>query len=219
VDPVVLPPDPPEMPADILRKARSAKGFMPEAEGEALYRAAMGAGRHGPMLEIGTYCGKSALYFGAAADRHDQEFFTIDHHRGSEENQPGWEHHDPEVVDEEAGRIDTLPYFRRNIREAGLEETVIGIVGHSTQVASHWEKDLSLVFIDGGHGREPAHNDYEYWSPKVAPGGLLLIHDVFEDPEDGGRPPYEIYTRAVESGGFEQIEREGSLRILRREHQ
>lgn len=168
------------------------------------------------MLEVGTYCGKSALYFGAAAREVGQEFFTVDHHRGSVENQPGWEHHDPEVVDEESGLIDTLPFFRRNIREADLEGTVIGIVGHSTRVASHWKKELALVFIDGGHGREPAHNDYEHWAPKVASGGLLLIHDVFENPEEGGRPPFEIYQRAVDSGGFDEIDREGSLRILRR---
>lgn len=204
------------MPAGMKRLAEDVKGFMPEQEGEALYRAATEAAPQGPMLEIGTYCGKSAIYIGTAAREHEQDFFTVDHHRGSEENQPGWEHHDPEVVDEETGEIDTLPFFRRNIKKAELEDTVIGIVGHSVRVASHWTKPLSLVFIDGGHGQEPAHNDYEHWSPKVMEGGLLLIHDVFPDPADGGRPPYEIYKRAIESEGFEEIDREGSLRILKR---
>jgi predicted O-methyltransferase YrrM len=190
---------------------------MPPEEGIELYRSALAAGQQGPMLEIGTYCGKSAIYFGAGAQKVDQDFFTIDHHRGSEENQPGWEHHDPEVVDDDTGEIDTLPFFRNNLRRAGLEETVIGIVGDSIQVANHWETDLALVFIDGGHGKEPAHNDYEHWAPKVAPGGLLLIHDVFPDPADGGRPPYEIYQRATQSGNFKQIDQEGSLRILRKE--
>lgn len=199
-----------------LKTARTVKGFMPPEEGEALYRSAYGAAPEGPMLEIGTYCGKSAVYFGEGARRHDQEFFTVDHHRGSEENQPGWEHHDPEIYDDEIEMIDTLPFFRETMREADLEGTVIGLVGDSTQVAAHWEKDLALVFIDGGHGREPAHNDYESWSPKVAPGGLLLIHDVFPDPEDGGRPPFEIYSRALDSGNFVEIEAVGSLRILRR---
>ncbi len=211
-----LPSDYPAMPRELKKFVRNVKGFMPPEEGRELYRAALAAGEAGPMLEIGSYCGKSAIYFGAAARQVDQVFFTVDHHRGSEENQPGWEHHDPEVVDEATGEIDTLPFFRRNIREAGLEGTVVGIIGDSLQVASHWERNLSLVFIDGGHGREPAHNDYDHWSPKVARGGLLLIHDVFPDPADGGRPPYEIYCKALESGKFEELGKQGSLRILRR---
>lgn len=216
MQPVELDSELPPMPADLREFAQTVKGFMPPEEGLALYRWAYAAARQGPLLEIGTYCGKSALYFGAGARPHDQQFFTVDHHRGSEENQPGWEHHDPEVVDEEVGRIDTLPFFRRNMREAGLEGTVIGIIGDSVDVATHWTKKLALVFIDGGHGKEPAHNDYENWAPKVAVGGLLLIHDVFEDPDEGGRPPYEIYCRALDSGRFEETSRAGSLRILRR---
>lgn len=206
----------PSLSEELESFAQSIKGFMPPEEGRALYRAGYAAARHGPMLEVGTYCGKSSIYFGAAARHHDQQFFTIDHHRGSEENQPGWEHHDPDVVDGETGLIDTLPFFRSNIFEADLEGTVIGVVGRSVDVATNWETDLSLVFIDGGHGKEPAHNDYEHWSPKVAPGGLLLIHDVFEDPEEGGRPPYEIYRRARDEDGFEEVSRTGSLRVLRK---
>lgn len=216
MNPVELDQNVPSIDGELCDLAQSVKGFMPPEEGRALYEAGYCAAREGPMLEIGTYCGKSAIYFGAAARAHDQNFFTVDHHRGSEENQPGWEHHDPEVVDETTGLMDTLPFFRRNINEADLESTVIGIIGHSLDVASHWNTALSLVFIDGGHGKEPAHNDYENWSPKVGQGGLLLIHDVFEDPEEGGRPPYEIYRRAIDSGRFEEVSRTGSLRVLRR---
>jgi hypothetical protein len=71
-----------------------------------------------------------------------------------------------------------------------------------------------LLFIDGGHGAEPAHRDYELWTPHVASGGTLLIHDVFPNPEDGGRPPYEIYVRALESGRFTEVSATGSLRVL-----
>ncbi|MFB6344816.1 MAG: class I SAM-dependent methyltransferase [bacterium] len=214
--PVNLDRDVPPLSRDLEDFAQSIKGFMPPEEGRALYRAGYTAASQGPLLEVGTYCGKSALYFGAAARKNNEKVFTIDHHRGSEENQPGWEHHDPEVVDDRTGEIDTLPFFRRNIYDAGLEDTVIGIVGDSIDVAERWETSLALVFIDGGHGEEPAHNDYENWSPKVRPGGLLLIHDVFEDPEEGGRPPYEIFCRAIDSGNFEEVSRTGSLRILRK---
>ncbi|MYA14185.1 MAG: class I SAM-dependent methyltransferase, partial [Acidimicrobiaceae bacterium] len=170
--------------------AEAARGFMPPDEGLALYEAAASVEVDGPLLEVGSYCGKSAVYLGAAAQRDGRILFCVDHHRGSEENQAGWEHHDPEVVDADLGVIDTLPFFRRTIRDAGLEQTVVAVVGDSPTLASLWATPLALVFIDGGHGSGPAHRDYEGWSPHVRPGGLLAIHDVFENPADGGRPPY-----------------------------
>lgn len=201
-----------------LAIAEAARGFMPPDEGLALCEAAAGADRNlGPMLEVGSYCGKSACYLGPIARSVGTVLFCVDHHRGSEENQAGWEWHEPDLVDETIGRMDTLPIFRRTIYDAGLEDVVIGVVGDSPTVARSWATALSFLFIDGGHGVEPARLDYELWTGHVSPGGLLAIHDVFPDPADGGRPPYEqIYLPAVESGLFEEIDRTGSLRILRR---
>ena len=203
---------------DRLRLARHARGFMPDDEGLALHRAGLAGAEVGPLLEIGSWCGKSAVYLGDAAEARGTVLFCVDHHRGSEENQAGWEHHDPELVDPRTGRIDTLPCFRRTVEDAGLESTVIAVVGESTVVAAHWQTPLGMVFVDGGHGQAPAHADYEAWWPLVARGGLLAIHDVFEDPAEGGRPPYEIWCRAVDSGAFEPVPDlgAGSLRVLRR---
>ncbi len=197
--------------------AEAARGFMPADEGVALHQAALlvsdGAA---PMLEIGSYCGKSGIYLGSAAKERNTILFALDHHRGSEENQPGWEWHEPDLVDPEVGVIDTLPRFRRTIFDAGLEGTVVALVGDSPTVGSRWAIPLSFLFIDGGHGSEPAHRDFELWTPWIEVGGILAIHDVFPDPADGGRPPYEIYCRAIESGEFTDISATGSLRVLRR---
>jgi predicted O-methyltransferase YrrM len=202
--------------ADRLALVERVPGFMPPDEGRALHAAGLEAAGAGPLLEIGSWCGKSAVYLGDAAEQAGTVLFCVDHHHGSEENQAGWEHHDPTLVDPRTGRIDTLPEFRRTIAGAGLEGTVIAVVGESTLVAAHWQTRLGMVFIDGGHGRAPAHADYDSWSPLVAAGGLLAIHDVFGDPADGGRPPYEVWCRAVESGRFKPLEQAGSLRVLRR---
>ena len=203
---------------DRLALARRAPGFMPDDEGLAINRAGRQAAAVGPLLEIGSWCGKSAVYLGDAAAGTGTVLFCVDHHRGSEENQAGWEHHDPDLVDVRTRRIDTLPAFRRTIEDAGLEATVIAVVGESTVVAAHWHTRLGMVFIDGGHGRQPAHADYDAWSPLVAPGGLLAIHDVFEDPAAGGRPPFEVWGRAVASRAFTPLPEAGagSLRVLRR---
>jgi predicted O-methyltransferase YrrM len=201
----------------MLAKAEAARGFMPSDEGLALYEAALGVSVPGPFLEVGSYCGKSGVYLGAAARSMGRVLFSVDHHRGSEENQPGWEWHEPDLVDPEVGLMDTLPWFRRTIFDAGLEDTVIAVVGQSPTVARNWGTPLALLFIDGGHGVEPARLDYELWTPSVAPGGRLVIHDVFPDPADGGRPPYEqIYLPALASGRFTEVRAVGSLRVLER---
>jgi predicted O-methyltransferase YrrM len=199
----------------LLRVARAAKGFMPDDEGRALYEAGLDGGRHGPLLEIGSYCGKSAVYLGAAARERATVCFTVDHHRGSEENQAGWEHHDPEVVDPRTGRMDTLPFFRRTIEDAGLEDTVVAVVGRSVPIACVWRTPLGLVFVDGGHALDVALADYEGWAPHLVAGGVLVFHDVFEDPADGGQAPFEVWKRAV-ADGFVPVATTGSLRVLRR---
>ena len=186
---------------------------MPPDEGLALHEAALEAA-DGPLLEVGTYCGKSAIYLGAAARRRGGVLFTVDHHHGSEENQAGWEHHDPTLIDPETGRFDTLPTFRRTIGDAGLEDVVVAVIGESTTVAEHWSTLLGFLFIDGGHGSDVAWADYRAWTPKLAAGGTLAIHDVFPDPADGGRPPYELYCEALASKQYAERRAVGSLRVL-----
>ncbi|RYP87121.1 class I SAM-dependent methyltransferase [Nocardioides guangzhouensis] len=204
------------MPADLLAHARAAKGFMPEDEGLLLHRVARERLPHGPVLEIGTYCGKSAIYLGAAAREVGGTVLTVDHHRGSEENQAGWEHHDTSLVVDDTGLMDSLPTFRATIAAAGLEEQVVAVVGRSTTVSGLWRTPVSMVFIDGGHAEVHARNDYTGWAPWLVTGGLLVIHDVFPDPADGGRPPYLVFLQALASGDFEEVEALGSVRVLRR---
>ena len=173
---------------------------MPENEGEQLFFAAKARAPLGPCLEIGSYCGKSAVYIGTAVRQAGGVLFTIDHHRGSEETQPGWDYHDPETWDEAAGAMDTLPFLRDTLRRADLEQAVIPMVGQSRTIARYWQTPLSLLFIDGGAFTRRGACDWHAWKDKVMPGGWLAIHDVFPNPEDGGRPPFEIYEMALESG-------------------
>ena len=207
---------PTTMDPELFRAAEAAKGFMPPAEGLALYETAVAYAPVGPIMEIGTYCGKSTIYLAAAARTFGQTVFTVDHHYGSEEHQEGWEYHDASLVDPRPGRIDTLPQFRATIAAAGLEDDVVAIVGRSAQVARSWRALLGMVFIDGGHTDEAAEADYGGWAPWVTLGGALVIHDVFPDPADGGQAPYRIYRRALESGEFTEVRVAGSLRVLER---
>ena len=200
-----------------IKVAQEVKGFLPQNEADALYSAATSLEVKGPLLEVGSYCGKSTIYLGSAAQQMGRVLYALDHHRGSEENQSGWEHHDPELIDNRIGVMDTLPFFRRAIFDAGLEDSVVALVGQSEVIANNWATPLAFLFIDGGHGDDPAKADFNGWVPKVKEGGLLAIHDVFPDEKDGGRPPYEhIYLPAISSGDWNEIIVEGSLRILKR---
>ena len=201
---------------ELLALADRVKGFMPPDEGRALHDIALAQGSGGTWLEVGAWCGKSAVFLGAAAQERDSVLYSLDHHHGSLENQRGWEHFDEALVDPVDGRLNTLPSWQRTIADARLEEVVLGLVGPSQVIAAHFAQPLDLLFIDGGHAREVAWADYRAWTPKVVPGGSLLIHDVFADPVDGGRPPYEIYRAALDGGEFVERGHQGSLRWLER---
>lgn len=211
---------------ELLEAARAAKGFMPDDEGLALAVVAERACLTGfsSIVEVGAYCGRSTLYLASGIAKAlslgapPALIFSVDHHHGSEENQAGWEHHDDTLVDPATGRLDTLPVWRRAIEAAGAEDLAVAVVGDSAAVAARWNVAAGLVFIDGGHSEEQAWADYRGWAPLVCDGGWLSIHDVFVNPADGGRPPFEIYRRALSSGEFaeEDSARCGSLRVLKR---
>jgi predicted O-methyltransferase YrrM len=196
--------------------AEQVRGFLPADEGRALYDTAMRYLNGGVGVEIGTYCGKSTVLLGAAAQQTASVLYTIDHHHGSEEHQPGWEYHDASLVDEVTGLFDTLPTFRRTLDAAGLDDHVVAVVGKSPIVARAWRSPLQLLFIDGGHTEAAAAQDFDGWARWVTVDGALVIHDVFPDPRDGGQAPFQIYCRAIDSGQFREVSVTGSLRVLER---
>ena len=195
----------------------SIKGFLDEDEGRCLYEAALKAGRLGPCLEIGSYCGKSTVYLGAACKKSGGILFSIDHHRGSEEQQPGEEYFDPGLFDPLSGQIDTFREFRKTLASAALEDAVVPIVCRSETAARRWATPLSLVFIDGGHALETVLSDYHAWSGHLVAGGYLMIHDIFPDPAHGGQAPFQVYNLALASGRFREVKMVKSLGILQRQ--
>lgn len=195
----------------------SVKGFLDEDEGRCLYEVALKASSLGPCLEIGSYCGKSTLYLGSACKSNKAILFSIDHHRGSEEQQPGEEYFDPALIDPRTGGIDTFAEFRKTLEKGDMEDTVVPLVCPSHVAARQWATPLGLVFIDGGHSLESAETDYNAWAGHIIPGGYLLIHDIFSDPAEGGQAPYHIYNMAVASGKFQKVSMVKTLGVLQRQ--
>jgi predicted O-methyltransferase YrrM len=194
----------------------TVKGFLDPAEGERLFALATESAALGPCLEVGSYCGKSTVYLGEACRRAGQILFAVDHHRGSEEHQPGEQYHDPDLFDVRMNKLDSFREFRHTLDRAGLDGTVVPIVAPSAMAGKHWSTPLSLVFIDGGHSDAAAMTDYRTWAPRLAPGGVLAIHDIFLDPTQGGQAPHKIYRQAEASGLFETLTSTRTLGVLRR---
>ncbi|MCP4748217.1 MAG: class I SAM-dependent methyltransferase [Desulfobacteraceae bacterium] len=192
------------------------KGFLDPHEGQRLYELARQAAPLGPCLEIGSYCGKSAVYLGQGCLEHGRILFSVDHHRGSEEQQPGEEYFDPAVFNPRSYEVDTLPFFRDTLKKANLEDTVVPIVCRSLIAAQAWKTPLALVFIDGGHAYETVLADYNAWAGHILPGGFLIIHDIFMDPCQGGQAPCQIYQKALASGLFKKLPMTKTLGVLRR---
>ncbi|NNN18824.1 MAG: class I SAM-dependent methyltransferase [Acidimicrobiaceae bacterium] len=197
---------------------RSTKGFMPPDEGTALavslFNCSASFGY--PAVEIGSYIGLSTLYLGLVAQHQRRVLISVDHHRGSQENQQGWEFHDPILVDPVSKKMDTLYLFRRTIDLAGLNDTVIVVAADSQIYANSFREGIGFLFIDGGHSLEQAEKDYEAWVPKIIPGGCLAIHDVYPDPSLGGQPPFILYQRSLREG-FRVVVSQGSLRVMKKD--
>ncbi|MGD2000500.1 MAG: class I SAM-dependent methyltransferase [Desulfobacterales bacterium] len=195
---------------------QDVKGFLDDEEGRRIYTLALEVSGRGPCLEIGSYCGKSTLYLGAACRESGSILFSVDHHRGSEEQQPGEEYFDPELWDPRSRSVDTLPAFRHTIARAGLEAFVVPMVCPSEVAARAWATPLSLIFIDGGHAEETVRADYLVWSNHLIPGGYLLFHDVFTDPAEGGQAPFAAYRQARDDDRFDERPMTDTLGVLRR---
>ncbi|MGA2368071.1 MAG: class I SAM-dependent methyltransferase [Dehalococcoidia bacterium] len=196
--------------------AAQVKGYLAEDEGQCLFKLALEAAASGPCLEIGSFCGKSTVYLGAACKIKGVTLFTIDHHRGSEEQQPGQLYFDPDIYDEKKEEIDSFPILRTTLKQAGLEDTVVPLVTWSRVAARNWSTPLNLVFIDGGHSYETALSDYNCWNPHLLSGGYLIFHDIYLDPSKGGQAPYEVYKKAVKSGNYVELPMVNTLGILKK---
>jgi MMP 1-O-methyltransferase len=200
----------------IAAMASGVKGFLAGDEGLKLYELGIEACAIGPCLEIGSFCGKSTVFLGEACKRSSSTLFTIDHHHGSEEQQPGQLYFDPDIFDSRKGIIDSFPLLQETLKKAGLEDNVVPMVTQSGVAARNWATPLGLVFIDGGHSYKTAFSDYSNWSPHLLPGGFLVFHDIYPDPSKGGQAPYEVYKLALESGSYSELPMVNSLGILRK---
>jgi glycosyltransferase involved in cell wall biosynthesis len=119
------------------------------------------------IVEIGSYHGKSTILFGSIA----KELF------------PGTKVYAIDTHDGKLGAADqglqsfppSFEMFKKNIETAELTEVVEIIVNNSYNV--EWEKNISLLFIDGLHDYFNVARDFRHFSNWIRPGGYVAFHD------------------------------------------
>ena len=198
-----------------LNKFDSIKGFLAHEDGLFLYELTKKYCLKNFAVEVGSYCGKSACYIGQACKENKTYLMTIDHHRGSEEQQYGEEYFDPDEYNYDKEIVDTLPTLLKNIQKFRFEEVILPVVNSSELASKEIENNIDLVFIDGSHTFESARKDYVSWKNKIRIGGILAIHDVYDSEVEGGQAPKEIYEKAL-SENFKLLKRVNSLVALLR---
>ena len=199
----------------MIEKFDSIKGFLELNEGIALYEEVKRVSKNNFCVEIGSYCGKSTCFIGQACKENKSKLITIDHHKGSEEQQLGELYFDVEVYDEELGRVNTLPLLEKNLAKFDLEDVVKPLVMDSISASKIVENNADLIFIDGSHTFESAESDYELWKNKIKKGGTLAIHDVYDSEDEGGQAPNKIFKQSLNEG-FNFIKRVKSLVLLQK---
>ena len=199
----------------MIKKFDSIKGFLDLNEGIALYEEVKRVSENNFCVEIGSYCGKSTCFIGQACKENKSKLITIDHHKGSEEQQLGELYFDAEVYDEKLGRVNTLPLLEKNLAKFDLEDVVKPLVMDSISASKIVENNADLIFIDGSHTFESAESDYELWKNKIKKGGTLAIHDVYDSEDEGGQAPNKIFKQSLNEG-FNFIKRVKSLVLLQK---
>ena len=199
----------------MIEKFDSIKGFLDLNEGIALYEEVKRVSENNFCVEIGSYCGKSTCFIGQACKENKSKLITIDHHKGSEEQQLGELYFDAEVYDEKLGRVNTLPLLEKNLAKFDLEDVVKPLVMDSISASKIVENNADLIFIDGSHTFESAESDYELWKNKIKKGGTLAIHDIYDSENEGGQAPNKIFKQSLNEG-FNFIKRVKSLVLLQK---
>ena len=199
----------------MIKKFDSIKGFLDLNEGIALYEEVKRVSENNFCVEIGSYCGKSTCFIGQACKENKSKLITIDHHKGSEEQQLGELYFDAEVYDEKLGRVNTLPLLEKNLAKFDLEDVVKPLVMDSISASKIVENNADLIFIDGSHTFESAESDYELWKNKIKKGGTLAIHDIYDSEDEGGQAPNKIFKQSLNEG-FNFIKRVKSLVLLQK---
>lgn len=147
--------------------ADTVEGWLTDREGQTLYNLAKNCKGEGVIVEIGSWKGKSTIWIGNGSKNGNSVLiYAIDPHTGSLEHQ------------KENNFVKTFEDFKKNIKNAKVDDIIVPIVKTSKDAAKTFNKKVEFIFIDGAHEYNSVKLDFDMWVPKVLNGGIIAFHDT-----------------------------------------
>ena len=203
-------------PSSELAVARAAKGFMPDDEGLALHDAGLVGGAVGPLLEIGSYCGKSGVYLGAAARRAAPCCSRSTTTTARRRTRPGGSTTTPRSSTPRTGphgHAAVLPAHDRGRRARGRRRRRARRLADRRPPLDHAAR--LPVHRRRSRRRRRDGRLRDLVAATCSPAGCSRSTTCSRTRPTGGQAPFHVWQRAV-ADGFTPISTTGSLRTLRR---
>jgi len=146
-------------------------GMIRHTEGAMLYKWAGELGPNSTIVEIGCYGGLSTSYIARGCLKNGSRIYSIDPFDADLGKQASL--CDACVPLENKPSRDMVA---QRLKESGFGDMVELIEGYSQEVVKSWRRTIHFLWIDGNH--DQAYQDYLDWSPFLAPGARVAIHDA-----------------------------------------
>lgn len=183
-----------------LRKMLSIEGHITPSECLLLFKLASEVSS-GCIVEIGSYRGRSTVCLALGSQENSRlPVYAIEPH----EQFMG-------MLGGEFGPKDRCAFFRNIVRTGVCE--IVRLVNLNSETASKgWNKEVSLLWIDGDHSYDFAKRDFESWKAFVVNDGIIALHDSTER----NLGPRRVVDEALASGEFMEIAKVDSTTVLRK---
>jgi len=155
----------------IWEVADNVPGWFEEINAVAIFQV-LAELRPQRIVEIGSYMGRSTVFFGRSLMELDSggRVTAIDPHSGDRQQRERFD----------MSEIPTFDMFRTHIRLAGLDPLVDPIVAASSEAAKDWTEPFEFLFVDGWHSYDAVLADGREWIPKLSESGVAVFDDALQ---------------------------------------
>ncbi|HYW40271.1 MAG TPA: class I SAM-dependent methyltransferase [Terriglobales bacterium] len=168
---VHLPPDLDVVIENAWQATKDVPGFMGENEARFLGLLAACIPAQGAIVEIGSFKGRSTVMLAMVASHYGLgRIVSIDPHT-----------HNLSTGADGSTLPSTYQEFQASLRKAGVTEHVEIHHAFSTDVSPTWNREIRFLWIDGDHTYEGAKSDFDGFSPFLAAGGVVALHDALNN--------------------------------------
>ena len=107
----------------------------------------------------------------------------------------------------------------RRLVESVPRGRVVWLRQLSSEAVRSWREPIDFLLVDGDHSYEAIKQDFEEWSPHVAPEGAIAFHDALPDApwmDDGFGSARFVAELRERQGPWQLVDGADSLAVFRR---